>query len=163
MPLIELAALALFAASLTDPSPSRLPSTALPPYQTSGSASWYGDGQWHGSITANGEHLRPHYRTCAHRSLPFNTLIFIIDTIHNTRSWCRVNDRGPYPLHNINGELTPVIDPDITKDWHRLIDMSIATARLVGSLQRGVYHVNLFYRPFTPSPVGLESLDKQYL
>lgn len=90
---------------------------ALPAAAQSGLASWYEEGKQ----TANGERFNPDGLTCAHRSLPFGTLLKVS---HNGRSTvCRVNDRGPF----VHG---------------RVLDLSRGAARALGVLGAGVVRVD---------------------
>jgi rare lipoprotein A len=60
--------------------------------------------------------------TCAHRTLPFGTMVtvsYLGRTIH-----CRVNDRGPF----LKG---------------RIIDLSVSAARALGMIEAGVGMVSL--------------------
>lgn len=52
--------------------------------------SFYKDGK----ITANGEPFYPNGYTCAHKTLPFNTVLLL--TYNDKHAVCRVNDRGPF-------------------------------------------------------------------
>jgi len=63
-----------------------------------GKASWYGgqgDG-FTGRYTASGEPLNPSDLTCAHRTLPFDTLVEVENQDTGQRAVLRVNDRGPF-------------------------------------------------------------------
>lgn len=75
-----------------------------------------------GSITANGERLHHDSMTCAHRTLPFHTLLKVTNLANNRSVIVRVNDRGPY----IKG---------------RIIDLSWGAARELGMLHRGIVKV----------------------
>lgn len=93
-------------------------------YMESGVASWYGgqgDG-FSGQHTANGELMDPMALTCAHRTLPFNTLIEVENLDSGKRAILRVNDRGPY----IRG---------------RVLDVSLQAARELGLLAYGMARV----------------------
>jgi rare lipoprotein A len=64
----------------------------------SGRASWYGspgDGFAY-RTTANGETMDPDAWTCAHRSLPFGTIVMVENLLNGRAAMLRVNDRGPY-------------------------------------------------------------------
>ena len=77
-------------------------------YEGSGLASVYSDGR-----TASGEHMSPAAMTAAHRTLPFGTMVTVVNR-HNGRSvTVRINDRGPF----VHG---------------RVIDLSPAAARVIG-------------------------------
>lgn len=60
-----------------------------------GIASYYGN-KFYGRKTASGEILKKQGLTCAHPSLPFGTMLEVINLTNN--KWCvvRVNDRGPF-------------------------------------------------------------------
>jgi len=76
-----------------------------------GIASWYGAESGH--RTANGERFPTGEATAAHRSLPFNTRIRVVDQRTGRAVVVRINDRGPY----IRG---------------RIIDLSPAARRALG-------------------------------
>lgn len=77
-----------------------------------------------GNPTANGERYRLGGATCAHKSLPFGTIVVIEDTETGRRATCRVNDRGPF----VKG---------------RVLDVSRKVARDLGILERGVVRARL--------------------
>jgi rare lipoprotein A len=92
-----------------------------------GRASWYGsegDG-FHYSRTANGETMDPEAWTCAHKSLPFGTLVLVENALNHRTTILRVNDRGPY----IRG---------------RIIDLSRRGAAEIGLLGHGVAPVRIW-------------------
>jgi len=60
-----------------------------------GTASWYGPG-FHGRKTANGERFDTQELTCAHKSLPFNTILKVTNLENGRYTIVRVNDRGPF-------------------------------------------------------------------
>lgn len=74
------------------PAPAGAPTRAHP---QEGIATYYADAL-HGRATASGEPYDKRDKTCAHRSLPFQTRLVIerIDT--GKTAVCRVNDRGPF-------------------------------------------------------------------
>ncbi len=121
------------------------PEVEAPPIQQTGLASWYGDGSWHGDITANGEAFDPTQRTCAHRSLPFNTMVLIENRANGRRVWCRINDRGPYGYIKEDGTWDFVVSSSPEKNWRGILDMSIATAEALGTLEVGLQQVHLRY------------------
>lgn len=88
-----------------------------------GGASFYHDSLT-GHLTANGEKYDPDESTCAHRSLPFGTLLVIEDVATGKKARCRVNDRGPYA----DG---------------RIVDVSKRVAKDLGMLDRGVIRVRI--------------------
>ncbi len=125
--------------------PTDVPSVEEPPVQQVGTASWYGDGMWHGDVTANGEDFDPAEFTCAHRDLPFNTVILVENLANGRRAWCRVNDRGPYNVHKVDGEWTVKTQLEEGGSWRGIIDLSIATARKLKMKQAGLQTVYLRY------------------
>ena len=67
-------------------------------YTEQGEASWYGgnDDGFAGKMTASCEIYDPLALTCAHRILPFNTLLKVENIATGRNSILRVNDRGPF-------------------------------------------------------------------
>ncbi len=65
-------------------------SAAEPP---SGIASVYA---YDGEKTANGEFANPKGLTAAHRTLPFGTMVRVVNTRNNRSVVVRINDRGPF-------------------------------------------------------------------
>lgn len=95
----------------------------FPSYDEVGIASWYGPG-FHGKVTASGELYDMYAFTAAHRTLPFGTVVKVVDL--ETGRWVvvRINDRGPY----VPG---------------RIIDLSYAAAQKLGIVGRGTTKVGL--------------------
>lgn len=60
-----------------------------------GVASYYGPG-FHGKKTASGEIFDMYKMTCAHRTLPFGTMLLVTNLTNNKSVKVRVNDRGPF-------------------------------------------------------------------
>lgn len=89
----------------------------LPALGQTGSASWYGPG-FHGRTTASGERFNMHAATCAHRRLPFGTMVRITNLRNGKIAHCRINDRGPF----VGG---------------RIIDVSKGIAARLGMLKSG--------------------------
>ena len=100
-----------------------LPTLNAPPVQELGLASWYGDGAWHGEVTANGEVFDPAEFTCAHRTLPFDTVVLVLNRANRKRVWCRINDRGPYGARLPDGSWQLRTDSQAEGNWRGLIDM----------------------------------------
>ncbi len=141
MSLAELALIAALYGHLAGGGSLDIDDPELPPIQETGIASWYGDGSWHGDITANGETFDPHDYTCAHRHLPFDTMVLIENPANSRRVWCRINDRGPYAIHTDDG-WDYVVSNSRHKDWTAILDLSIATAE---ALEVGVQQVHIRY------------------
>lgn len=83
-----------------------------------GVASWYGQ-DFHGLQTATGEIYDQHAFTAAHRSLPFDTYLKVINLKNGRSVIVRINDRGPYV-------------------GNRTLDLSLAAARSLGSEKIGL-------------------------
>jgi len=84
-----------------------------------------------GRRTASGERYRPKLFTCAHRSLPFGTILLVEDTSTGATVRCRVNDRGPH----VDG---------------RIVDLSRTAARQLGIIDRGLAEVRISIAPDEP-------------
>lgn len=69
------------------------PAFAASPTQFSVRASWYGGGEPLATHTSSGERFDPLARTCAHRTLPFGTILRVF--FRGRSTVVRVNDRGP--------------------------------------------------------------------
>ena len=96
---------------------------ALPPVLAEGVASFYSDALA-GRKTANGERYDPGAHTCAHRTLPFGTVVIVEEPTSGRSSRCRVNDRGPF-------------------SGGRIIDLSRKVAVDLGIIEQGVARVRL--------------------
>lgn len=91
--------------------------------QTSGRASYYGN-RFHGRMTSDGSVYHRDSMTCAHRTLPFGTVLKVTNKKNGKVVVVRVNDRGPY----VRG---------------RVIDLSYAAAKHLGMLNQGVAAVKI--------------------
>lgn len=87
-------------------------------YRQKGQASWYGP-NFHGKTTANGERYNMHAMTAAHKTLPFGTLVQVLNLENGKTTMVRINDRGPF----VQG---------------RIIDLSNASAKAIGMDIKGV-------------------------
>ena len=105
------------------PAPAPAPKAEPRPAETSGTASWYGKAH-HGQPTASGEIYDMHAFTAAHRSLPLGTRVLVTNVKNDRSVEVRINDRGPF----IRG---------------RILDLSYAAARELGSLEDGAFRVKL--------------------
>jgi rare lipoprotein A len=92
-------------------------------FRQRGVASYYGEG-FHGNLTANGETFDMYALTCAHLTLPFNTILRVHNLDNDREVTVRVNDRGPY----VGG---------------RIIDLSKGAAEDLGMLEAGTANVLL--------------------
>jgi len=113
-----LMSLLLFSGSIH---PTEAPEKGL--IQQEGKASYYAN-KFSGRRTSNGERVKQHIFTGAHRYLPFNTLVEVTNKANQQSVIIRINDRGPF-----------------TKG--RVVDMTYAAAKAIGMLGRGVANVTL--------------------
>ena len=88
-----------------------------------GIASWYGE-KFHGRRTSSGEVYDMHKLTCAHRSIPFGTILLVTNLDNEKTVFVKVNDRGPF----VRG---------------RIIDLSKAAAIEIGLLKTGTARVKI--------------------
>lgn len=88
-----------------------------------GTASWYGH-PYHGRAAASGEIYDMEMFTAAHRTLPFGTLVRVINLDNEKSVEVRINDRGPFV-------------------GDRIIDLSHAAAQAIGLIGPGLARVRL--------------------
>lgn len=88
-----------------------------------GVASWYGS-EFHGRQTASGETYDMNAMTACHPTLPFGTLVRVINNRNHRSVVVRITDRGPF-------------------EDGRVIDLSYAAARELGMAGRGLAPVTL--------------------
>jgi len=93
------------------------------PFYETGIASWYGPG-FDGNLTANGEVYDMNGISAAHKTLPFGTIVRIVDRDSGRSITVRINDRGPF----IEG---------------RIIDLSKGAAAQLGIVEKGITPVGL--------------------
>ena len=106
--------------------------------QSDGKASYYSNGL-HGRRMSNGERYDRNAFTCAHRTLPFGTRLRITNPRNGKSVIVRVTDRGPF----VRG---------------RVVDLSYAAARELGTLASGVAYVKVeLVRKETEIPFPSES------
>lgn len=110
-----------------------------PGYDRTGVASWYGD-DFHGRKTANGEIYDMNALSAAHTTLPMPSYVWITNLENGRSLLVRVNDRGPY-AHD------------------RVIDLSRAAARALGSERRGLSQVRVRYAG--PAPLNGDDRREQ--
>ena len=92
-------------------------------YKSGVTASYYAE-DFHGKKTSNGERFNMNDFTCAHKSLPFNTILKVTNLANGKTCEVRVNDRGPFVLN-------------------REIDLSKAAATKLGMIGSGTTKVKL--------------------
>lgn len=106
--------------------------------QSDGKASYYSNGL-HGRRMSNGERYDRNAFTCAHRTFPFGTRLKITNPRNGKSVIVRVTDRGPF----VRG---------------RVVDLSYAAARELGTLASGVAYVKVeLVRKETEIPYPSES------
>lgn len=88
-----------------------------------GIASWYGH-PYHGRAAASGEIYDMEKFTAAHRTLPFGTLVRVVNLDNDKSVEVRINDRGPFA-------------------GDRIIDLSHAAAQAIGLIGPGTARVRL--------------------
>ena len=93
------------------------------PYYEVGIASWYGPG-FDGNHTANGEIYDMNGISAAHKTLPFGTIVKVVELSTGRSVVVRINDRGPF----IEG---------------RIIDLSKGAAEKLGIVDKGITKVGL--------------------
>ena len=93
------------------------------PYYETGIASWYGPG-FHGNLTANGEVYDMYGISAAHKTLPFGTIVRVVEIETGRSIVVQINDRGPF----IEG---------------RIIDLSKGAAEKLGIVEKGITKVGL--------------------
>ncbi|MEO1656860.1 MAG: septal ring lytic transglycosylase RlpA family protein [Pseudomonadota bacterium] len=96
-----------------------------PNYNRVGMASWYGP-NFHGKLTANGEIFDQNRLTAAHPTLPLPSIVEVTNQKTGKKIRVRVNDRGPFAQN-------------------RIIDLSMESARKLGTLDAGVAPVRVRY------------------
>src|ERR1035441_5899660 len=102
------------------PSPPAIPQ---PGYAETGLASWYGH-PYHGRQAADGEIYDMETLVAAHRTLPFNAWVRVVNVTNDKVVEVRIIDRGPF----VDG---------------RIIDLSHAAAKEIGLIGPGVAPVRI--------------------
>ena len=109
---------------LIPPPPAAKPMKSVSPgYSETGRASWYGH-PFHGRQAADGEIYDMETMVAAHRTLPFNTWVRVVNAANSKSVDVRIIDRGPF----VDG---------------RVIDLSHAAARAIDLLGPGVGPVRI--------------------
>ena len=120
--LVALVIAALFAACSNHRDLRRLSEPSVGMRQL-GRASWYGT-QFHGRKTASGEVYDMDGISAAHRTLPFGTVVQVVNLDTSRTIELEINDRGPF------------VDD-------RILDLSRGAARQVGMIDAGVADIEL--------------------
>lgn len=120
------AILALTLAGCAHKKHARIPPPPVPlqpGYSETGLASWYGH-PYHGRAAADGEIYDMETLVAAHRTLPFNTWVRVVNLTNNRSVEVRIIDRGPF----VDG---------------RIIDLSHAAAKAIDLIGPGTAQVRL--------------------
>ena len=88
-----------------------------------GMASWYG-GCFHGRRAADGSRFNMNALTAAHKTLPFGTVVKVVNQRNKKSCFVKITDRGPYAAG-------------------RIIDLSRGAASAIGMLGSGVARVSV--------------------
>ncbi len=108
----------------SEPEESPRPSAAAPAEEGEvGLASFYGK-KFHGRRTASGARYDMHAMTCAHPRAPFGTRLKVTDLENGRSVVVTVTDRGPFKRG-------------------RVVDLSMAAARKLGIVDRGLARVRV--------------------
>ncbi len=110
-------------ATPSPPPPARTTTPSAPLASETGLASWYGY-PYHGRPSASGEIYDMETMTAAHRTLPFQTQVRVVNLDNDKQVDVRIIDRGPF----VDG---------------RIIDLSHAAAAAIGMLGPGTAHVRV--------------------
>lgn len=102
-----------------------------------GIASWYGP-NFHAKKTSNGEVYNMYALTAAHKTLPMNTIVKVINLDNNKSIIVRVNDRGPF----VSG---------------RIIDLSNKAAHAVDMVKKGTARVKVIILGFNATIANTKS------
>jgi len=92
-------------------------------YTSKGKATYYGE-HWTGRLTASGERFHADSMTCAHKTLPFGTMLCVQDVKSGKEITVKVNDRLP-------------------KSSGVLIDLTYGAAREMNMIRKGVIQVTI--------------------
>ncbi len=88
-----------------------------------GNATYYGN-QWHGRTTSSGVKYHKDSLTCAHRTLPFGTILRVTNQRNGKEVVVKVTDRGPFRPGAI-------------------IDLSMAAAKQIDMVRDGICPVEI--------------------
>ncbi len=108
--------------------------------QTQGKASYYSN-SLHGRRVSDGSRYHKDSLTCAHRTLPFGTLLKVTNNANGKEVVVKVNDRGPF----LKG---------------RVVDLSMAAARELGMVNSGIASVTVKQVGFEGNQNGTAGVDE---
>ena len=92
-------------------------------FEQTGLASWYGP-NFNGKLTSNQEVYNMHKMTAAHKTLPFHTMVRVMNLENGKEAVVRINDRGPFVKN-------------------RIIDLSFKAAKTLGVVEKGTAKVRI--------------------
>lgn len=110
-----------------------------------GIASWYGH-PYHGRTSASGEVYDMEQLTAAHRTLPFGTLVRVVNLENEKTVDVRINDRGPFiddriiDLSHAAAQAIDLIGPGIARVR---LEVLLTPAAVTSSLNTGVFAVQV--------------------
>jgi len=102
-----------------------------------GQCSYY-DEHWDGRTTANMEIFDCKLLTAASPTLPFNTMVKVINLANNKSVILRINDRGPYEIEKDGKLILPLI-----AHRKRKLDLSKKAFSLISDLRVGILNVKI--------------------
>ena len=111
------------------------------PYSQTGEASYYAE-FFEGRKTASGEIFRQDSLTAAHNTLPFGTIVKVVNLSNSKEVVVEINDRGPYAKG-------------------RIIDISRTAAKKLDMLQKGTAWVKLEVVHPAPGYILSDSISRQ--
>lgn len=104
-----------------------------------GRASYYAD-KFHGHSTSSGETYDRAEYTAAHRELPFNTIVEIVNTTNHRIAVVKINDRGPFAFNRmLDLSFAAAKDLELLGSGEAEIEMKIL------SMDKSAYTVSSFY------------------
>ncbi|OPL14485.1 MAG: hypothetical protein AVO38_02360 [delta proteobacterium ML8_D] len=116
-----------------------------------GYASWYGD-EFHGRPTASGELYNMYAITAAHRTLPMNTYVKVVNLENGREVAVRISDRGPFVKNRIidlsygAGKKLDMIGPGTAKvRLEALGEVQLSSGALVGFKSHPDFRIGEFY------------------
>lgn len=111
--------------------------------QERGVASYYSH-NLKGRKTSDGSRYHPDSLTCAHKTYPFGTLLFVRNPANDYEVIVKVTDRGPHTRN-------------------RLIDLSYAAADRLDIVRKGLATVEVSKLEYMPQPFSLLPVPVAYL
>lgn len=124
-----------------------------------GIASYYAD-EFHGRKTASGELYDKGKMTCAHKSLPFGTVIRVTRLDNKKSITVRVNDRGPFIKGRIVDVSRVAADKlDIIRAGHAEVKIEVINSADLANVEKGGQNLTVSKPVVKNKP---ESYDKEF-